>query len=226
MIQRRAFSILMWGAPALAAALLFAETQPAPHFTATLANVAGAPDTARIEILRWSSDEERDRLMAAWNLKSASNGAGRGVIKGAAKGGGKGAAKAAPAAASEAPALIPDAELAKALQEATTVGYLWTSELSGYALRYAGQTTMTDGSQRIVLITQRRLGAMNQKWAPASGTPNQYAFSVIELRLNAKGEGEGKASLTGKVAADAAVKVVTLENYGSSPVVFTAVKGN
>jgi hypothetical protein len=100
MMRRRALSILVWSVPVLAAALLFAETQPAPHFTATLANVAGAPDKVRIEILRWSTDEERDRLMAAWSLKAAANGPGRGVIKGAAKGGAKGAAKGAPAAAS------------------------------------------------------------------------------------------------------------------------------
>jgi hypothetical protein len=67
---------------------------------------------------------------------------------------------------------------------------------------------------------------MNQRWTTASGTPNQYQFSVIELRLNAKGEGVGKASLTGKVVADAAAKIVALENYDSLPVVFTAVKGN
>jgi hypothetical protein len=163
--------------------------------------------------------------MSAWSLR---NGPGRGVIagKGAAKGGGKGAAKAAPAPASEAPALLPETELAKALQEATTVGYLWTSELSGYALRYAGRTAAADGSQKIVLITQRRLGAMNQKWTLATGTPNKYDFSVVELRLNAKGEGEGKASLTGRIIADASAKIVMLENYESLPVVFAAIKGN
>jgi hypothetical protein len=106
------------------------------------------------------------------------------------------------------------------------VGYLWSSELAGYALRYAGRVAANDGSQRIILITQRRLGAMNQKWNLATGTPNKAEFSVIELRLNAKGEGEGKASLTGKLTADAAAKIVALENYESLPVVFTAIKGN
>lgn len=214
----------------LATALLLAETPPVPnakgalHFTANLVNVAGAPDAIRIEILRWSTDEERDRLMSAWNLKSAPNGAGRGVIKGNGKAG-KGAAKApAPAAASAPEALVPEVELARSLQEATTVGYLWSSELAGYALRYAGRVTANDGSQRIVLITQRRLGSMNQKWNLASGTSNNNEFSVVELRLNAKGEGGGKASLTGKLTADAAAKIVALENYESLPVVFRDVR--
>jgi hypothetical protein len=56
------------------------------------------------------------------------------------------------------------------------------------------------------------------------GAVSSYPFSVIELRLNAKGEGEGKTSSTGKVAVDAAGKTIGLENYGSLPVVLKSVK--
>jgi hypothetical protein len=38
--------------------------------------------------------------------------------------------------------------------------------------------------------------------------------------LNSKGEGEGKASLTGKVTLDSAAKTIALENYNALPVVF------
>jgi hypothetical protein len=90
-------------------------------------------------------------------------------------------------------------------------------------LRYAGKVDAPDGSRRIILIT-RRLGAVNQRWNPTfQGTSNSYEFSVIELRLNAKGEGEGRASLVGKVAPDVAAKIVTLENY-SLPAVFQNVR--
>ena len=61
MTPRHSFSTLLWIAPAMAAVLLTAETGPAPQFTATLANVSGAPDAVRIEVSRWSSDEERER---------------------------------------------------------------------------------------------------------------------------------------------------------------------
>ena len=112
-----------------------------------------------------------------------------------------------------------------ALQEAATVGYLWSSEMAGYALRYAGKIENSDGSQRIILITQRKLGTVNQVWRPTvDGAPNSYEFSVLELRLNAKGEGEGKVSLTGKVAEDAAARIVTIENYHALPVVFRDVR--
>lgn len=210
-----------------AAALLLAQAPAANSaavldLSATTANVAGAPDTVRVEILRWSTDEERDRLMAAWELRSSQG--GRGAAKaGAAKGGGKQAKGAAKGAEPAAAALTPEASLAQAIQDAPTVGYLWSSEIAGYALRYAGKVANPDGTQRVILLTQRRLGANNQRWA-SSGPENTYEFSAIELRLNAKGEGEGKASLTGKIAADSAARIVTVENYNSLPVVLRDVR--
>lgn len=211
------------GALLFTAAWMLAQSSGGMKLTAAVANVSGAPDTARFEILRWSTDAERDRLQAAWELRPAAAG-GPGGGKGAGKAAGKAAAgkgKGAPAA--EPVKLTPEASLATALQDVPTVGYLWTSETAGYALRYAGQTTAADGGQRIVLITQRRLGAMNQRWTSSTGQPAADEFSVIELRLNAQGQGEGKASVAGKLALDAAVKMVTLADYGAVPVNFEKV---
>ena len=212
---------------ALIAACLTAETSTSVlSLTATTANVAGAPDPIRIEILRWSTEAERDRLMSAWNLKGGET--GRGGTPGRASGrGGRGAARGGrgAAAAEDAPPATPEGTLATALKETTTVGYLWSSEVAGYALRYAGKVTGADGQERIILITHRRLGAMNELWSPRSGgAQSDYDFSVIELRLNAKGEGEGKSSVTGKVVPDAAAKMVALENYDAQPVVLANVK--
>jgi hypothetical protein len=207
----------------IAAALLLAETPSSNpsailQLTATTANVTGAPDPVRIEILRWSTDEERDRLMAAWSLKPS---AARSTLdKGAGKSG-RGAGKGRGPETAAANNLTPETSLARALNESTTVGYLWSSEMAGYALRYAGKIDSPDGSQRIILITQRRLGAVNQRWNNTfPGAANTNEFSVIEVRLNAKGEGEGKVSLTGKVAPDGPAKIVTLENYDAVPPVF------
>ena len=206
---------------ALTTFLLAAET-PVLNLTATTANVSGAPDQVRIEVLRWSTDAERDKLMNAWNMKvtappraAAGRGGGRGGR------GGRGAA-----AAEDTPPPTPASTLAAAIKETTTVGYLWSSEVAGYALRYAGKVTMPDGRERIILITHRRLGAMNDLWKSAEENESAAAldFSVIELRLNANGQGEGKVSLAGKVAPDAAAKMVTPENYDALPVVLSKVK--
>jgi hypothetical protein len=208
--------------PVLATVLLFADSPGAVTFTAATANIASAPEPVRIEILRWSTDEERDKLMSAWSLKPVAT-PGSKAGKGAGKQGkaGKGPGPGGGAAATQ----TPEAALAHALQEAATVGYLWSSEMAGYALRYAGKIENSDGSQRIILITQRKLGTVNQVWRPTvDGAPNSYEFSVIELRLNAKGEGEGRISLSGRVAEDAAAKIVAIENYNALPVVFREVR--
>jgi hypothetical protein len=201
--------------------LLAASIAPAAsvaNYTATTANVSGAPDAIRINILRWSTDAERDKLMDAWMLKTPSpardgrGGAGRGR---AGRGGGE---------ATAAPKPAPEAMLAKALQESTTVGYLWSREVAGYAIRYAGRLADADGSERIVLITQRRLGAVNDLWKPVGTESPAYDFSVIELHLKPNGGGEGKTSLNGRVAPDAALHMITLENFDALPVVLSRVQ--
>lgn len=183
------------------------------ELTGTTANVAGAPDEFRIEILRWSTDQERAGFQGAWDLTAIpadpNGGGGRGKGKG--KGG------------DEPEQVAPEVALARALQQAPTVGYVWTSEIAGYAVRYAGKVDRPDGSQRVILITQRPLGETNTLWAPVAGTPNSLKFSVIELRLDSNGRGEGKASLTGGLAADAESGIVSLQDYGSAAVVLANV---
>lgn len=123
------------------------------------------------------------------------------------------------------PRPTPEGTLAIALTQATTVGYLWSSEVAGYAIRYAGKVTAPDGSDRIILITDRRLGATNELWNPTSqAAPAPYDFSVVELRVNAKGEGEGKVTVTGKVAPDPAAGIVAPAEYQALPLTLTNVK--
>src|SRR5580658_4106441 len=116
----------------LSAAPQPAATGPIASYTATSANVSGAPDAIRIDILRWSTDPERDRLMDAWNLKPTNAGRGRG---GAARGGsGRAGRGRSETTAETAAPPTPEAMLATALKEANTVGYLWSREVAGYAI--------------------------------------------------------------------------------------------
>jgi hypothetical protein len=111
------------------------------------------------------------------------------------------------------------------LRDAPTVGYLWSSEVAGYSLRYALKLPEENGGEHIILVTDRCLGAWNDLWKPAGSAPaTDYEFSVIEMRLNASGAGEGKGSLTGKVVVDSAAKSFTLENYGRLPVLLAGIK--
>ena len=52
----------------------------------------------------------------------------------------------------------------------------------------------------------------------------RHAFTLIELRLNKQGRGEGKMSLAAKVAVDAAAKTLALDNYAVAPVLLTNVR--
>ena len=92
-------------------------------------------------------------------------------------------------------------------------------------MHYAARLAQPDGGERILLVTDRRLGAWNNLWKPSgAGSTTNYEFSVIELHLNSKGEGEGKASLTGKVTVDNTAKSIVLENYAALPVILKGVK--
>ncbi len=227
---------------------------PILNLTATTANLAGTPDTIRINLLRWSADKERDQMLAAWSMKAASGGKQKGAedatdpfgafgraaqaaggapapapgpgarARGPARRGGRGGAppEEPPAAAPR----TPEAALADALRAAPTLGYLWSSEVAGYAIRYAVRLDQPDGGERIILVTDRRLGAWNDRWklSAASGDANNFEFSLIELHLNARHEGEGKVSLNGKIAVDSAAKALALENYAALPVVLKNVK--
>jgi len=160
-------------------------------------------------------------VAAGANQTAANAGGGAAPAGRGGRGGGRGGAGAADAAQPQ----TPETALAAALQSAKTMGYLWSSESAGYSLRYAYRLPQPDGSERIIFATDRRLGAWNDLWKPTGGaTATPYEFTVIELRLNAKGLGEGKTSLTGKVTMDAAAKTIALDGYSMLPIVFKDVK--
>src|SRR6267142_4437457 len=73
----------------LAAVLTKAQTPttgPILRLTATTENVAGAPDSIRIDLLRWSTDPERDQLLSAWAQPGAAAAGGRGTRGAGARG--------------------------------------------------------------------------------------------------------------------------------------------
>jgi hypothetical protein len=196
------------------------------NFTAITDNVGAGHDSIRIELLRWSTDAERDQMSAAWTKAGASGTGARGA--GASSDDGGDAPRPA-ANATKLPPLTPEKALEIALSRAPTVGYLWSSEVSGYALHYAVRLPEQGGGERVILITDRRLGAWDDSWKvagsdAASEPAANYEFSVIELHLNSKGEGEGKISLTGKMTVDSRAKTMALENYSALPVVLRNVR--
>ena len=256
---RMGFAVLVVLIIAATLATAAPQTQAAGKgvtLNATSANVSDAGRAVKINILRWSTDEERNALLVAMNPPPPAaagaergrggRGAGRGAGGAAADGAGRGAAggdaasgDAAGGAAARgrggrgrgdgaAPAAPPRplASLAAAIEKEPTIGYLWMGDSNiGYSIHYAFRASTPEGGERIILATNRRLGDADGSWKPAApATPSDYDFTLIELRLDPKGLGEGKASINTKVIADADAKTIALDNYAGSPAVLKTVK--
>ncbi len=146
-------------------------------------------------------------------------GAARGGRGGAGRGG-RGRRGAGNAAAP----LTPIAALAAAIGKAPTVGYIWTNDVTGYSIKYAYRISLPDNGERIVVATDRRLGAYNAAWMPTASPATDYDFTLIEIRLDSKGLGEGKTSLTTKVVVDHEAKTVALDDYTAAPAILQSVK--
>ena len=197
-------------------------------FTATSANVAEPGSSVKIRIQRWSTPEEATPLVAALNPPPARRGGGPGDAAGRAAGagraGGRGARGRGRGGAAPAP-LSPTAALAQALGRAPTIGYLWTADVTGYSIKYAYRSQMPDGVERVILASDRRLGTHTAGWQPAvTGPLTDYEFTIIEIRFDGKGVGEGRTSLTTKVVVDADAKTVALESYQAAPAILRNVK--
>lgn len=120
-----------------------------------------------------------------------------------------------------------DTQLFDSLKAKPSVGYIWTSGALGYPVRYACRVPLPDGGERVIVVTDLKLGVWdrNNVWkATAQPAPVDYPFTLIELRLNRKGEGEGKMSLATKVTADQQSKTIALENYATTPILLKGVK--
>jgi hypothetical protein len=159
-----------------------------------------------VELFRWSTDAERAPLLAALSAPppappAPAAPAGRGGR------GGRGAA----------PPLTPLARLTGAVKKAETLGYVWGDGVTGYSIKYAWRSPATDVVERIVLVVDRRLGANAADGAPVTGAATDADFTLIEMRLDGTGRGEGKTSLAAAVVVDAAAQTLALDGYAAAP---------
>jgi hypothetical protein len=163
-----------------------AQTNEQPErFTATAVDMnRGSSGTVDIVVSRWSTDAERNKLVAAALNKGAD-------------------------------------KLLDTLQSMPKVGYIRTPDSVGWDLHYAHRSPLPDGGERVVIATDRPIGFWE---AATQARSTQYPFSVIEMQLNGQGEGHGTMSVATKVIADKESKIITLENFSTSPVLLQAVK--
>ena len=173
--------------------------------TITSAATAGA---LTITLSRWSTEAERAPLVAALAPPPAPARSAAPAGGAAGRGPGRGAPPPPPSAL---------ARLSTAIKAAPTLGYIWTDGVTGYSIKYAWRSPATEDKERIVLVTDRRLDSQAADRMPGSGAGVDADFTVIEMRIDRQGVGEGKTSLTTNVAIDAEAKTLALDGYAAAP---------
>ena len=183
------------------------------NLRATVAPAAG--EALTITVFRWSTDAERVPVIAALKAPPPPAAAPAGAAAGrggrAGRAGGRGAA----------PPPSTDARLSAAIKAAPTLGYIWGDGVTGYSIKYAWRAAPVgrgfSPADRIVLITDRRLGAHAPEWGLSARPSPDAEFTLIELQLDAKGAGEGKTSLSANVVMDATANTLALDGYAAAP---------
>jgi hypothetical protein len=101
-----------------------------------------------------------------------------------------------------------------ALRDAYAAGWIhWPGNLD-YTLRYARRTPRPDGGEDVVLVIDSRTWI---GWHPAhSAGWTDAPFSVLQLRLDKAGTGEGKLALGNKIRGDKEAGIV-LDDYAGQP---------
>lgn len=189
----------------LGAAWLFAEGA-ALTLRATAVGAGAPKDPWTIGLFRWSTEAERAALLAAFAAPAPAPPAA------AAPAGRGGRAGRGPA-----PLPSPLARLASAVKAAPTLGFIWGDGVTGYSIKYAWRASSAAGGERVVLVTDRRLGAHAPDWALPSGTGIEAEFTLVEMQIDGTGAGEGKTSLTATIVVDGAAGTLALAGFAAAP---------
>lgn len=112
-------------------------------------------------------------------------------------------------------------KLLDTLQSLPRAGYIRTPNSIGYDLHYARKEPMEEGGERVVIATDRYISFWEAKNRPRT---IDYPFTVIDMRINRDGVGEGKMSLATKITVGKDEKQIELENYGTQPVLLQNIK--
>jgi hypothetical protein len=106
------------------------------------------------------------------------------------------------------------------LQDLPRKGFFRAAGNLGWDIHFARHRALPDRGERVVLVTDRRIGFWEETHQPRS---IDYPFTVIELQLNSDGKGEGKVSVATKIIPDKEHNTITLENFDLQPVQLTNV---
>jgi hypothetical protein len=112
-------------------------------------------------------------------------------------------------------------EMLKELLKRPRLGFIRLPNTLGHDIHYAVQQPLPEGGRRVIVVTDRPIGFAE---ARNNSRSMDYPFTMIELRFNAAGVGEGKMSTGTQIAKSKDGTHLELEMWGNTPTRFTEVK--
>jgi hypothetical protein len=110
-------------------------------------------------------------------------------------------------------------ELVRELQRAKSAGSIGTPQELPYDLRYAHQEPLAEGGRKIILMTDRPMTAVERLSASVT---RDYPITWIEMKLDAKGNGEGTISLAARLRLIG--EFLGIEDYANLPAKLNEIK--
>jgi hypothetical protein len=181
-----------------------------PALKLRASTIGATPVSLTIELFRWSSEAERAPMLTALSAPPPSPPTAPEPAAGRGGRGARGRGAATP--------LSPVARLAAAVKASPTVGFIWGDGVTGYSIKYAWRSPATNKGERIVLVVDRRLGANSTVEATIPAGSVEADFTLLDMRIDGNGAGEGKTSLAAAVVVDTAAPTLALEGYDTAPV--------
>lgn len=90
----------------------------------------------------------------------------------------------------------------------------------GWNIAYARRAEIPGGGHRVIFATDRPMSFAEAASQPRSA---DYDFLVAEMRIGAKGKGEGKMVPMAKIGYNRESRTIEIENYATQPVNLTQV---
>ena len=107
-----------------------------------------------------------------------------------------------------------NAQMVADMSQLPQVGFIMTQGTLAWALYYARENTLPDGTKQVVLATNRPISFAG---SISPGTAQKYDLGVVEMHFDKSGKGEGKIIGMGMASIDKSTGKIEVNNYQGQP---------
>ena len=102
----------------------------------------------------------------------------------------------------------------KELKKMPAAGVIRTPGTAGYTFRYARRIAEANGDEQLLVVIDRPISfaEFRQGWQTVD-----YPFTIVQMTVNAQGEGSGKMLGATKLSANSVTGDIAFEHYNVSP---------